>query len=38
MGETAFTSSELAPLARKLEAQQIKLNIIPIDFMVSYDP
>lgn len=37
-GESAYTSRELAPLARKLKELEIKLNIIPIDFMVSYDP
>jgi len=37
MGESAFDKDELKSLAFKIKSQDIKLNIVPIDFMVSYD-
>jgi len=37
MGESAFTPAEIKALASKLANSQVKLNIIPIDFMSSYN-
>lgn len=37
MGESAFSSAEIKALASKLTQTQVKLNIIPIDFMTSYN-
>lgn len=38
MGESDFDRADVATLAGKLTASNIKLNLIPIDFMVSYNP
>lgn len=37
MGESAFDKDELKSLAFKTTSSDIKLNIVPIDFMISYD-
>lgn len=36
MGETDFDNHDIRTLAGRLEAVDIKLNLIPIDFMTSY--
>ena len=38
MGESAFDKDELKALAFKIKGDDIKINIVPIDFMKSYDP
>jgi len=37
MGQTDFNLRDMNVLADKIEEAGIKLNIIPIDFMTSYD-
>lgn len=37
MGETDFNDREVRNLASKIESSGIKINIIPIDFMTTYD-
>lgn len=37
-GSSSFSLEDIPGLARKIINLQIKLNVIPIDFMVSYDP
>lgn len=37
MGESDFDKADIGTLANKLGNNGIKLNIIPIDFMVSYN-
>ena len=37
-GDTDFQRSDLKALANKLKAGEVKLNIIPIDFMTTYQP
>lgn len=37
MGKTNYDFNKLKNLARKLKEREIKLNIIPIDFMETYD-
>jgi ATP-dependent DNA helicase 2 subunit 2 len=36
MGETDFDNHDIRTLAGRLEEADIKLNLIPIDFMTSY--
>ncbi len=37
MGQSSFSSGEITSLAHKLTVSSVKLNIIPIDFMTSYN-
>lgn len=37
MGESDFDRADIKTLAGKIVSSGVKLNIIPIDFMVSYD-
>jgi hypothetical protein len=37
MGESSFSSAEISTLAHKITNSCVKLNIIPIDFMTSYN-
>lgn len=36
-GKTNYTADSLFRLAYQLQTQNIKLNIIPIDFMITYN-
>ena len=38
MGETDFDYNDLNTLSNKIIHNGIKINIVPIDFMVSYNP
>ena len=38
MGETDFDYNDLNTLSKKIINNGIKINIVPIDFMVSYNP
>jgi hypothetical protein len=37
MGESDFDAQDVRTLATRLEDSGVKLNVIPIDFMTSYD-